>query len=154
MARKTYKLSNQTFLALVDHEPGIADEMDCDPSYIYGIKNQKHPDPYPKFRELYRADVRAGGGYEHWDNDMAAIRASVEKRTDTGDTMKCLLEKIHLDAVSTERIVKSLDDGILNEREIAEILRDVKKIRQNTSDLESGLYRKLGELRAQEESKL
>ena len=41
MPRKTYKLTDETYEVLKGNEQSIAKEMECDPSYIYGIRNQE-----------------------------------------------------------------------------------------------------------------
>lgn len=59
MPRKTYTLTDETYRVLNGKEAEIAKEMECEPQYIYGIKNKDNPDPYPKFRELFRASANA-----------------------------------------------------------------------------------------------
>jgi hypothetical protein len=151
--RKTYKLTDQTFQALIGHEAAIADEMGCDPSYIYGIKNQSNTDPYPKFRQLYRSTLRAGGGSEYWDNDLAAIRAASKGTTIIAEPIALLLKKVRTDTRLTEEILKAVEDGILDEKEINTILRGVRAVRKNCDEIDAALYQRLGLMQTDAEVK-
>lgn len=148
MARKTYKLSDETYEVLKNHEQGTAKEMECDPSYIYGIRNQINPDPYPKFRELYRAAAADGAPVHIWLNDLKSI-SNRGQRIKVEDFYTGLIKKIESDAESTERIVEALKDGTIDKPECLKIADSLQKMGANLESLKSLVQLKLGELDAQ-----
>lgn len=147
--RKTYGTTDQTVLAIIGKEQAIAAEMDCHPTYIYGMKDRDNPDPYARFRPLYRAAVRAGSAHCHWDNDMAAIRAEADDARKIAEPMALLLKKVRSDGDLTADILEALGDGVLTEPEIHKILKGIKAVRKNADDIESALLKQLGKLRSE-----
>ncbi len=147
MARKTYALSDATYQALINHEADIAREMECDPSYIYGIKNHNHPDPFPKFRELYRAAAHAGGETSFWRNELNSIdqaaRPPLEKK---GELVVHLVSKLGSDATSSAEILKAIEDGHVDERECHRLLRVMENVRTNEQIITETLHGRLAEL--------
>jgi hypothetical protein len=141
MARKTYSHTEETFKALSGREAAIAKEMECDPSYIYGIKNHTHPDPYPRFRELFRAVVRGGGDASYWSEDLAAIAESIRHGADDKDLAGALLDDVGEFAAAIQEISRSIADGQLDENETHELILVMDKIKQDAIDATSQLVR-------------
>jgi len=149
--RQNYGLSDETFQILIGKESLIADEFGCDESYIFGIKNQKNPDPYPKFRRLFRAAVRAGANAQLWLNDLSGIYAKAQMATTAMHELSTnLLEKIKADGESTSRIVDAIADSHLTKTECHAILSALAKNTETNKRLEQLTLRRLGELSEEE----
>ena len=147
MARKTYHLTDETYQVLIGHEAEIAESMDCDPSYIYGIKNGTHPDPFPKFQELFRACCHARAKAQIYLNKLNAIfTKSIVAVICTSQLTASLLQKIKDDAAATARIVESIADGHLDESECHEILGALAKSAENNEQLKEIVLARLGEI--------
>lgn len=146
MARKNYKLTDETFKVLSKKEQAIADEYDCDGSYIYAIKNGESPDPYPHFRRLFRAAARAGAKAEIWFNDLAGILINSRPIIHCTEFSKQLLKKIRTDAECTEKMIEAVADGELDKSECHELLAINQKVLENARHLEMILQKRLGEI--------
>ena len=147
MARKHYKLTDETFQVLSKHEAAIAREMECDPSYVYKIKNGDEPDRFPPFRELFRAAANAGAPANIWLNDLTAIY--IKSRMTTASAVEIsleLAEKISADAASAGEILNSLADGKIDKAECHRILAALEKVEQSNQKIKQIVLRRLGEL--------
>lgn len=149
MPRKTYKLTDETYEVLKGNEQSIAKEMECDPSYIYGIRNQENPDPYPKFRALFRASANAGAPIYIWLNDLQSIGKRKKQTVTAQDFYTALIRKIEVDAQSTEEILKAVKDGEVDKHECQKIASMVESIEANLVGLKELLHLKLGECNEQ-----
>lgn len=147
MARKTYRRSDETFKALSTHEAATAREMECDPSYIYHLKNGDEKDPYPQFRELFRANANAGGAAEYWLNDLTGI--FIKARSNnlcTSELSAKMLDKISDDSKALSTLVESLSDGHLEEHECHSILGAMAKNEATNSRIKTLVQLRLGEI--------
>jgi hypothetical protein len=147
MARRTYGHSDQTFQVLIGNEAAIALELDCDPTYIYGIKNRTNPDPYPKFRELFRSAARAGGDVSFWLNDLQAIQTSAaDSSQGTAELTDLLLKKVQSDGLSTEEIIRAISDGHVDAKEANRLIKRMDDVIHNAEVIKKLLLERLAEL--------
>jgi hypothetical protein len=148
MARRTYRLSDETFKVLSGNESAIDREMECDVSYISKIKNSSEPDRYPPFREIFRAACHTGcAPAEIWLNDLTAIY--VRSRSigiKPSELSAKLLEKIETDAKSLSALVDALKDGKLEEGECHEVLSKLAKNQETNASIKQLVCARLGEL--------
>jgi len=146
VARKTYGHSDQTFQAIVKHEAEIALEMDCEATYIYAIKNRDTPDPYPKFRELFRATVRGGGNASFWLDDLNGIYKSAEPAKGLATLHDKLFSDVNVYADAIKEIVKAVSDGTIDEKETRRLIRAMEVIQKNVDVGIDSLHVHLSEL--------
>ena len=148
MPRKIYTRSDETFKVLAGHESEIAKEMECDVSYINKVKNDREPDRYPPFREIFRAGCNTRTApVEIWLNDLTGIY--VRSRSIgicSSELSTKLLEKITDDAQALSALVESLKDGVLDERECHEVLAKLAKNTQTNDRIKTLILARLGEL--------
>jgi hypothetical protein len=138
MARNHYGRSDETYDVLRNHVQPIAAEYGCDDSYIYDIKNQRTPDPYPKFRHLFRSAAQAGAPVKIWLDDLQGI--AIKKRSARPSLQKLaedLLEKIQLNSDATAAIVSALGDKQLERHECHTVLAALALEAENIRNLEA-----------------
>lgn len=146
MARKTYSLTDATFKALAGCESSIAREMECDPTYIHQIKRGDSPDPFPKFRELYRATKHGGGDTSYWRNELNAIEAVGNDIQAANDLNVRLLSKINIYADAVKEIVQALADGKIDARECHRLIGSLAVVQKNIDATLDQLHRRLADL--------
>ena len=144
MGRHDYPLTDETREVFKTRYADIAREMGIAPQYLYGVIYGDNPDAYSYFRVLYSACVRADADHQIYDQDLASIRNRYRKRDKTDCPTECLLKKVHIDAQTTERLIKALDDGRFDEQESILLRKDVERIRANCDSLENLLDAKAG----------
>jgi Lhr-like helicase len=151
MAREQYSLSDETFQVLINHESKIAEEYGCHESYIFAIKNQKSPDPFPKFRRMFRAAARSGAKAEIWFHVLAGDLTRA-RRADvcTSELSAKLLEKITAGAEAVRVMVDASSDGYIDERECHAILAALSKLTGIIERLREIVLHRLGEIKEKE----
>ena len=142
--RKTYSLSQQTIQVINGSSTTVAEEFGCEPSYIHQILGQSVTDPFAKFEWLFASCVKAGLDVSPWLNRLEAIVAKY-RSINTRSPFECLADKISGDAVTTKKIVKSLEDGAISDKEIGQIQTAIRAERRVLNELEMGLFRVMKE---------
>lgn len=151
MARNTYHRSDETFQVLIHHESEIAREGEWKPQYIHQVKDGESPDPYPKFRALFRAAVRAGAKAEIWLNDLTAIYVKARKSDVCSSELSAkLLEKITVGAEAVRVMVDASSDGQVDERECHAILAALGRLERIIKRLQEIVLHRLGEIKEKE----
>lgn len=127
MAREIYELSDETRLVLSHKPEAIAEEMGKHKSFVYDFLEFRATDPFAKLLPIYNAAIRVGAPYCHWDNRMEASRARYEKIYPSKNTVQCLKEKLEAHNRTILKFYEAIEDGHLNDREIADIQALVNK---------------------------
>lgn len=146
MARKNYRLSDETFLVLSGNEANIAREFDCDPSYIYAIKNGDAPDRFAQFLPFFRAIAYAGAKAEIFLNVLNGILINARPLRNCKEFSSQIIEKIRTDAECTEQMITAIADGNLDKSECHNLLSVIAKTKRLLEKLERILHKRLGEL--------
>jgi hypothetical protein len=139
MGRHKFELSKETIAVFNGHSAAIAEEYDCDPSYISQILGKTATDPFSRFVPMFAAAVRAGCDVSPYLNRLEAIVAKYRNMGITRSPFACLADKISGDATTTKRIVASLEDGAISDKEIAQIQNAIRAERRVLNELEMGL---------------
>lgn len=137
--RRTYELSTETIKVLNGSATKVAEEFGCKPEYIHQILGGTQTDPFAKFEWLFSSAVKAGCDTDPYLNRLEAIVAKYRNSGVTRSPFECLADKITGDAVTTKKIVKSLEDGAISEREIGQIQAAIRAERRVLNELEMGL---------------
>lgn len=135
MARMVYQLSPQTRKVLTNHVKDIAIEFDCDPSHMYQILSDVEPDPFAKFRRLFKAAVRAEAPFELWMDELSGIIARYTKAPPKRSATECLIEHIQAGSELATKMVESFADGRIDDIEAAKLqaaLRDAQAALDHT----------------------
>jgi len=148
MARRTYGLTDATFKAVSGNEKSIATAGEWDESYIGKIKRSEAPDPFPKFRELYRATKLGGGDTSYWRADLNAIEALGNNVQTSADLNSRLLSKINIYADAMKQIVTALEDGEIDARECHRLIAAMEVVQKNLDVTLEQLHRRLADLQA------
>jgi hypothetical protein len=154
MTRQTYKLTDETRLVLNAGIDAISKEMDVDDSYLYGIRAGNNTDPFAPYLRLFRGAAYANAPVEKYLFTQQAIYLKARKIFIAGNAPSALLEKIRVDAKTTERIYEALSDGILDKRECEELLALVPNMRDVVDAIETILTTRLAELVQEEKPNL
>lgn len=139
--RHQYDLTTETSKVINGHAQQIAEEMDVADKYIYRIQGGTETDPFAKFVVFFAASVRAGCDVSHWFNRLEAIEKKYRNLGICRSPFACLADKISGDAITTKRIVTSLEDGEISDKEIAQIQNAIRAERRVLDELELGLLR-------------
>lgn len=146
MAKQHYSRSDETYDVLRGYEGMIAKEHDCDDSHIYAIKNGVSPDPYPRFRHLFRASARAGAPVGIWLHDLNSIALSAQPLKASPECLtETLLDKIRRNSDATVAVTAALEDKQLDKRECHSILATLAVEAENNRKLERIVQRQLAE---------
>jgi hypothetical protein len=137
--RKTHPLSQETIKVMSGNVSRIAEEMDVEPQYVYGILSGVNADRFAQFSFEYAACLRAGAPVCHWDNRLAAIRARYEKNEPTANAFNCLATKIKTDAFMTSQMVDALKDGQIDAVEAKRLMESIKAERDVLNLIETTL---------------
>jgi hypothetical protein len=129
MPRHNYPLTTETIKVLTGFQAAIAEEAGVSASYVYGITEQKHTDPFAVLVHFYAAAKRAGANTCHWRNKLDAIDARYEKATPLKDEVECLTEKIRVNAEASSKLLEALKDGVIDPYEAEALQRLVDKER-------------------------
>lgn len=138
--RKIFDLSEQTIKSINGKAQDVAEHYGCNPSYIYNILGGTEPDVFAKFEWRFSAEVKAGCDVSHYLNRLEAIVAKYKNGGKCRSPFECLAEKITGDAVTTKRIVSSLEDGAISDKEIGQIQTAIRAERRVLNELEMGLF--------------
>lgn len=139
--RHCYELQPETIKAINGHAQNVAEEMDVSDKHIYAILAGTETDPFSKFVVLFSAAVRAGCDVSPWLNRLEAVVGKYRNAGVARSPFECLADKITGDAVTTKKIVKSLEDGSVSDAEIAQIQTAIRAERRVLKELELGLFK-------------
>jgi hypothetical protein len=155
MARQTYSRSDETFKVLSGHEGEFAREMEKDVSYFNKIKNENEPDPYPRFRAIFRAGCQTSAPVEIWLNDMTGIYIRSRRlNASASELSRIVLEKIDGDGETLKEIFDSTKDNHLDKEECHRILAKLARNEKTNEQIRAAVLARLGEISETEDKKL
>ena len=155
MSRQTYPRSDETFKVLAGHEAEFAREADKDASYFNKLKNDVEPDPYSRFRALFRTGCRTSAPVEVWLHDLQAIFVRSRKlQLVSSELTSTLLQKIQSDSDTLKECLAAIQDGNVDKSECHAILAKLATNEEISNSIKQTVLDRLGELTEGEDRRL
>lgn len=121
MPRKIHGLSDATKDTLTDNVKAMSNAWDCSPSFIYQVLREEKADPFPPFREMRQAALKAGISTEHWDSDLEFDSSRYLAKLPGKELAVCFNAQLQKQNRTIERYMEATQDGEFTLAEIDEL---------------------------------